>query len=132
MILFFLSNLQEPEVQVAAGETSQTPHNSATTSHNPLRAAASVSQKRKLEDSPHDSKKRRLIENKIDGYLTKTPPAVKEELDSTIAELFYACNIPFSVADHPRFLKAMSKLRPGYEAPNRKALGKQRANSIIY
>jgi hypothetical protein len=36
------------------------------------------------------------------------------EIDDVIADFFYGCNIDFSVADHPRWRKVVSKLK---EAP---------------
>ena len=45
--------------------------------------------------------------------------------DAAIAELFFACNITPSIADHPKFKKVVNVLKTApasYEAPNRKRL----------
>ena len=55
--------------------------------------------------------------------MTKTSRNEKEMLDTEIAEVFYACNIPFAVADHPLFRKCIAHLCPGYQPPSRKAIG---------
>lgn len=68
------------------------------------------------------SKKRKVETTKIDGYLIKTSGGLKGNLDGLWAEAFYACNIPFSVIDHPRFRAAMESTRPGYQLPTRKQL----------
>jgi hypothetical protein len=68
--------------------------------------------------------KRRKIEQKLDFWTIKTSEAQKDNLDQLWAEAFFACNIPFNVIEHPRFLKAMQTTRPGYKLPNRKQLGK--------
>ena len=34
-----------------------------------------------------------------------------EHCDEAIAELFYACNIPAAVAEHPKFIKVVKALR---------------------
>ena len=39
----------------------------------------------------------------------------KLTMDIEIRKLFYACNLPFSVADHKQFVKVVKMLRPGYE-----------------
>lgn len=67
--------------------------------------------------------KRRKTEQKIDGYVVKTPATKKTELDQLWADAFYACNIPFNVIEHPRFREAVEITRPGYQLPNRKQLG---------
>ena len=35
---------------------------------------------------------------------------------------FYACNVPFSHVESEHFKRLVSKLRPGYKPPTRKAL----------
>ena len=46
----------------------------------------------------------------------------KEELDLLVAKFFYSCNIQFAAANDKDWLKLVSKLRPGYTPPERKAL----------
>ena len=48
-----------------------------------------------------------------------------EHCDDAIAELFYACNIPAAVADHPKFIKVVKALRAApssYKPPDRHKL----------
>ena len=48
-----------------------------------------------------------------------------EHCDEAIAELFYACNIPAAVADHPKFIKVVKALRAApssYKPPDRQKL----------
>ena len=45
--------------------------------------------------------------------------------DAAIAELFFACNIPASVVDHPKFKQLVTTLKaapPSYKTPHRKKL----------
>lgn len=48
---------------------------------------------------------------------------MKSAIDIEVARLFYACNLPFSMAEHPQFIKVVSMLRPGYKPPSRKLIG---------
>ena len=48
-------------------------------------------------------------------------------LDMQIARYFYACNVPFNVADQSEFKKMICMLRPGYTAPSRTKL----ANNLL-
>ena len=45
------------------------------------------------------------------------------QLDEQIAKLFYACNLPFNIADHPVWRETIEMLRPGYHPPNPKDIG---------
>ena len=44
-------------------------------------------------------------------------------LNNKVAKLFYACNIPFSVLEHPLFVDMVESLRPGFTSHSRKAIG---------
>jgi hypothetical protein len=48
---------------------------------------------------------------------------MKSAIDVEIARLFYACNLPFSLVEHPQFIKVVQLLRPGYKPPSRKQIG---------
>ena len=39
-----------------------------------------------------------------------------------IAKMFFACNIPFSVTEHPQLCRVIQLLRPGYTPPSSKAI----------
>ena len=43
---------------------------------------------------------------------------------------FFACNIPFSVTEHPSFIEFASALRPGYKPPTRKVLSSTVLDSV--
>ena len=47
---------------------------------------------------------------------------MNSQLDEHIARVFFACNIPFNVASHPKFKNTIEQLRPGYTPPSRKPL----------
>lgn len=64
-----------------------------------------------------------LIQDDMDCHVIKTSSCVQKTLDIEIAKLFYACNLPFSIADHPQFVKVVKTLRPGYTPPTRKTIG---------
>lgn len=68
---------------------------------------------------------------KLSNFTIKTDQRMKNELDLLVGEFFYACNIPFSVAEHPAFKCLLETLRPGYKGPNRKNLGGDILN-VIY
>ena len=55
-------------------------------------------------------------------FCLKTDSAATTQLDLQIAKFFYACNIPFNIAEHKEFKVMISLLRPGYSPPNRKEL----------
>lgn len=90
---------------------------------------ASVDQgrKRPRDDSPPPTKRQALdpiiqVQPQIADHVFKTSSSDRSTLDMEIARLFYSCNIPFSVADHPQFKKVIQLLRPGYKPPTRKVI----------
>ena len=72
------------------------------------------------ESSPPPAKK---IQLDLTCHLVRTTSGQKEHLDEKVAEFVYACNLPFSVVEHPNFRAMVEALRPGYKPPSRKALG---------
>jgi hypothetical protein len=52
-----------------------------------------------------------------------TSTATAARLDTTIAEFFYSCKLPFNAVEHQSFKNLVHELRPGYEPPGRRALG---------
>lgn len=66
--------------------------------------------------------KRRKIQSSIDAFYCSTNDSEKKELDKLIGMFFYACNVPFSHVESEHFKRLISKLRPGYKPPTRKAL----------
>ena len=55
----------------------------------------------------------------MNDFIIKTNSHQKEILDDQIAHLFYACNLPFSLAENDVFKKTISILRPGYTPPTK-------------
>ena len=55
----------------------------------------------------------------MNDFISKTNSHQKEILDDQIAHLFYACNLPFSLAENYVFKKTISILRPGYTPPTK-------------
>lgn len=47
----------------------------------------------------------------------------KDKMDTQISKAFFACNIPFSVIEHPEVIKALRMLNPSYKPPSSKTLG---------
>lgn len=71
----------------------------------------------------HPSKKPKLQQRSVSSYGISTDANMWEQLDEQIAKLFYACNLPFVIADHPVWCQTVEMLRPGYQPPNRKDIG---------
>lgn len=69
------------------------------------------------------SKKPRLLQPQMSGFTVATDNKMQQQLDQQVARFFYACNIPFAVAEQQEFKQLISMLRPGYRPPNRKAIG---------
>lgn len=65
---------------------------------------------------------KRTLQSQMSAYSVKTDSAMATSLDLQIARYFYACNIPFNVAEQSEFKAMISMLRPGYSPPTRKAL----------
>ena len=84
----------------------------------------SAPEKRQRDDSPPPTKKRATsLQQPVERHFTKTTSAEKESFDMEIAKFFYSCNIPFSVAEHPQFMRVIKLLHPGYTPPTQKAIG---------
>ncbi|KAI6658145.1 hypothetical protein LOD99_11125 [Oopsacas minuta] len=64
----------------------------------------------------------KIIQPKLNDFTIQTSPHQKEILANQIARLFYACNLPFNLAENDVFKKSISMLRPGYTLPARKSL----------
>ena len=71
---------------------------------------------------PESTKRPKTCQSKLSSYCIKNDAATSNQLDLQIARFFYACNIPFNVAEHKEFKAMVSLLRPGYNSPNRKDL----------
>ena len=70
------------------------------------------------------------LQPSMDSSVTKTSANHKSAVDVQIAGLFYACSLPFNVAEHPKFNKTISMLRPGYKPPTRKAIGDKLLDTV--
>jgi hypothetical protein len=69
------------------------------------------------------AKRPRLYQPSINYYSISTDKTMTKHLDEQLAKLFYACNLPFNIADHPVWKETIQMLRPGYQPPNRKDIG---------
>ena len=65
---------------------------------------------------------KRVLQAHMSAYTIKTDSNAAKELDVLIAKFFYACNVPFNVAEQTHFKQMISALRPGYTPPDRKKL----------
>lgn len=82
------------------------------------------------EDQQPAQKRPRLQQSSVTHFGLTTDRKQKVELDMQIARMFYACNIPFNVVSHPEFQRMVEMLRPGYQAPTRKALAGDLLDSV--
>ena len=80
--------------------------------------------------SSSQSQKAPREQPKLTPWVVKTDAGTREKLDRTVAEFFYGCSVPFSVADHPLFIQMVDRLRPGYRAPDRKRLAGPLLDSV--
>lgn len=89
---------------------------------------ASVEKKPKLDSDVKPFMGKQL------GIKTSFESATAVECDEEIAKLFYACNIPPAIIDHPQFKKAMAvmKMAPAsYKLPNRQRLTEDLINFLV-
>ena len=77
---------------------------------------------------PEPSPKR--WQDDLKGHVMRTSQSNKEELDDTIAEFVYGCNLPFTIVEHDLFKTMIRKLRPGYKPPTREALRTKHLDSV--
>ena len=68
------------------------------------------------------AKKPRILQSNMNSYSMFTDQSMSQQLDEQIAKLFYACNLPFNIAD-PVWREIIQMLRPGYQPPNHKDIG---------
>ena len=66
----------------------------------------------------------------VRAHLVRTATSDTEKMDSKVAKFVYACNLPFSVAEHPAFIDMVEALRPGYQPPSRKWVGRPLLDTI--
>ena len=79
---------------------------------------------------PPPAKHPKTCQSHMTSYSIKTDSAAANQLHIQVARFFYACHIPFNVAEHKEFKKMISLLRPGYSPPNRKDLAGNLLNSV--
>jgi hypothetical protein len=75
-------------------------------------------------------KRPKIRQRNLSGFTIYTDPNYSKKLDTQIAKLFYACNLPFNMADNPTWRETVKMLRPGYEPPNRKDIGGALLDSV--
>jgi hypothetical protein len=101
------SSTQQPPISLKRGRSASPP---------PKRQAVSV---------PATS-----IQPSIESNVVKTSPSFTSAMDLQLAKFFYACNLPFNIADHPEFIKTVTMLRLGYAPPTRRAIGGNLLDSV--
>ena len=79
---------------------------------------------------PSSLKRPKTCQPQMSSFTIWTDSAAASQLDFKIARLFYACSIPFNVAEHKEFKSMISLLRPGYSPPNRKQLSGQLLDKV--
>ena len=79
---------------------------------------------------PIPAKRPEYCQPQMSSFCLLTDSAAVTQLDLQIARFFYACNIPFNIAQHKEFKAMISLLRPGYSPPNRKILAGNLLNTV--
>jgi len=69
--------------------------------------------------------KKRKAQNTITDFVIKTTSSQQAQIDQSIAEFFYAANLPFNAAQLKSFDKMIQSLRSGYKPPSSKMIGGQ-------
>lgn len=98
------------------------PGTSASTVYTPpLKRSASQSS---ISKHSMDSGSSVTVTQNINKFIYKTTEAEKKLFDLQFARIFYACNIPFSVAENEHMVKFIHMMRSGsYKPPNRRDVG---------
>ena len=77
--------------------------------------------------------KKAHIQTDLEQKVFITTESDKQRMDTLLAKFFFACNIPFSVTEHPSFIEHVefaSALMPGYKHPTRKVLSSTLLDSV--
>lgn len=69
--------------------------------------------------------KMRKLSSLVTNYMCITSKTKQEKIDFMLTEMFAACNVPFRVVEHPKFINFIKELRPSYAPPNRKRLSSE-------
>ena len=77
-----------------------------------------ISQKR-ISGTSSAPKTKKHKSSSMTNFVIQTSKTEKATIDLQIARFVCATNSPFSIVEHPEFLKLMAMLRPGYDPPNR-------------
>ena len=73
--------------------------------------------------SPFSTPNRARHQRNLSGYTVATDTPTGQKLDEQIAKLFYACNLPFNIADNPIWRETVEMIRPGHYSPKRNDIG---------
>lgn len=95
----------------------------ATTSSQPSTSASAVVPVDDNQGPPRKLMRSRSEQSNLKQYFIKTSKSEKEQFDQEIANYIYATNTPFQAVEHPQCKRMITKLRPGYNPPNRKQVG---------
>ena len=91
----------------------------------------SASEMSNLSSDSSNSSCTAMVTPSIDRFAYRTTHAEKQLLDLQLARVFYACNIPFSVAENEHMKTLMNMLRGGtYKPPSRHEMSGHLLNEI--
>ena len=66
-----------------------------------------------LSNDQPPAKRPKLQQTSFSSFAVSTDCSMWKQLDEQIARLFYACNLPFNIADHPMWKETIGMLQPG-------------------
>ena len=61
------------------------------------------------------SKRAKTEKRNLDNYVSVTTTEQREKFDEQVGRFFYATNSAFRMVEHPKFIKLLQLLRPGYK-----------------
>ena len=61
----------------------------------------------------------KMRQTDLNSHLVVTSVFTKEDIDETVAEFIFGCNLSFQVVESPLFKKMVGTLHPGYKPPTR-------------
>lgn len=85
-------------------------------------------QKHNLKMSEYPSTSTKKL--KMDSFIMRTTEDQKKELDTQVARMIYATNMPFHTVENKEFRKCIEKLRPGYIPPREHAISGYLLNDV--
>lgn len=80
---------------------------------------------RSIQQQPESqaiTKEGKIQQPHVSNFGVTTDKKMQDRLDERVAQVFFACSIPFAVVEHPEFMQLVSYLPPGYSVPIEKHL----------